>query len=105
VTSATLEDTDRALHGFLHSQWPIVHTNIKVFRLYAEENPNTVILLERTERTKPAVDPTLTLNHEPLNLFSKQALFDNLDIEGNHKILDDDCNWLAAPKSSLYTKD
>ena len=34
VTSATLQDTDGALHRFLNSQYSMVPINIRVFRLY-----------------------------------------------------------------------
>ncbi len=105
VTSATLQDTDGALHRFLNSQYSMVPINIRVFRLYDGKNPNTAIRLERSELASPMVKQYLTLNHEPQDRFSKQELFDTLgllDIEDSHKILDDDHNWLTAPKNSIY---
>ena len=105
VTSANLQDTDGALHRFLIAQYSGAPINIRVFRLYDEKNPSTAILLERSERVKPMVKEHMTLNHEPQDRFSKQELFDTLsllDIEDSHKILDDDHNWLTAPKNSIY---
>ena len=105
VTSATLQDTDGALHRFLNSQYSMVPINIRVFRLYDGKNPNTAIRLERSELASPMVKQYLTLNHEPQDRFSKQELFDTLgllDIEDSQKILDDDHNWLTTPKNSIY---
>ena len=105
VTSATLQDTDGALHRFLNLQYSMVTKNMRVFRLYEEKNPNTAILLERSERASPAAKQYLTLNHEPQDRFSKEELFDTLGllgIEDSYKILDDDHNWLTAPKNSIY---
>ena len=105
VTSATLQDTDGALHRFLNSQYSMVPINIRVFRLYDGKNPNTAIRLERSELASPMVKQYLTLNHEPQDRFSKQELFDTLGllgIEDSYKILDDDHNWLTAPKNSIY---
>ena len=105
VTSATLQDTDGALHRFLNLQYSMVTKNMRVFRLYEEKNPNTAMLLERSERASPAAKQYLTLNHEPQDRFSKEELFDTLGllgIEDSYKILDDDHNWLTAPKNSIY---
>ena len=44
VTSATLQDTDGALHRFLNLQYSMVTKNMRVFRLYEEKNPNTCLL-------------------------------------------------------------
>ena len=52
VRSATLYNTDRALHSLLHQKILTTPDGLTIYRLYEQENPMTAILLERLNRTQ-----------------------------------------------------
>ena len=64
VRSATIYDSDRALHSLLHEKILTIPADILVYRLYDQENPVTPTLLERLDRTQDVTQQTIQMSNK-----------------------------------------
>jgi hypothetical protein len=96
VVSATLYNTDRALHSLMHEKMLAVPADLGMYRLCDKENPVTPTLWERLSRTKEVIQQGGFLENDPLNLFNEQELLTHLNLPTDIKIFDDDLDWQTA---------
>jgi len=98
VSSATLYDTDRALHTILHSRLPVIPENPLLVRLYDRDNPATKTLIERVTRTHDIIKRDIKSKIRDLTLYNEHEIDAFLeDLPPAETFLGDDQNWLAPP--------
>jgi hypothetical protein len=95
VKSASLYNTDRALHILMHKKIKGLAQNIRIYRLYDKENPVTQTLLERLNRTEN-FKKSGTSGMTEFNLFNEQELLTHLKLPEDVKIFNDDLDWQTA---------
>jgi len=98
VSSATLYDTDRALHSLLHAQLAHLPSNLKLVRLYDKANPATEILAERVTRTLEQITKDILSPIEHFSVYSERDVLALLDIP-KEMLIWADGQWLPPPDS------
>ena len=93
VRSATLNNTDRALHAILYQKMLTIPADLLVYRLYDQENPVTPTLLERLDRTEAVTQQSLQMSNKSGNFFNEQELLIHLNLPKHMKIFDDAFDW------------
>ena len=93
VRSASLIDTDRALHGILYQNILTIPANLLVYRLYDQENPVTPTLLERLDRTEAVTQQIIQMSNKSGIFFNEQELLIQLNLPKHIKIFDDAFDW------------
>ncbi|MEO1842416.1 MAG: hypothetical protein ABGY21_13040, partial [Pseudomonadota bacterium] len=95
VRSATLVNTDRALHSILYKKMLPTSADLLISRLYDQENPVTPTLLERLDRTEDITQQTIEMSNKKGNFFNEQELLIYLNLPKHIKIFDDAFDWQA----------
>ena len=95
VRSATLHNTDRALHSILYQKILTIPADLLVYRLYDQENPVTPTLLERLDRTEAITQQTIQMSNKLGNFFNEQELLIHLNLPKHIKIFADVFDWQA----------
>jgi len=93
VRSATLINTDRALHSILYKKILAIPADLLVYRLYDQENPVTPTLLERLDRTEAVTQQTIQRSNKLGNFFNEQELLIHLNLPKHIKIFDEAFDW------------
>lgn len=100
VSSATLYDTDRALHSLLHSELTYFPPNLPAIRLYDIDNPATKILVERINRTEDMIVRSFKSTIKPVIIYNEQEIPALLNLPQDVIIIDDSLDWLSPPENT-----
>jgi len=77
----------------LHEKILPIPADLKLYRLYDEENTVTPTLLERLDRTRNITEQTVHLDNKKGNFLNEQELLNHLNLPEHIKPFDDDLDW------------
>ena len=93
IRSATLYNTDRALHSLVHEKLLPLPAGLKLYRLYDEEITVTPTLLERLDHSQNITEQTVHLSTQEGIFVNEQELLNHLNLPEHIKPFDDDLDW------------